>query len=147
MSPYYVRLVRPKLVHYEREVNEVLVVDGKTVDLAEPFDHYPFSKGLNHWVEKHNRYSDMEAVELVRQRQAAKPSLMTALAGPDFHSRRQAQKAIFYRMPCRPFIKWAYLVFLRRAFLDGRPGMTYARLMYIYEFLITEKAREISSGR
>ena len=61
ISPYYIRLVRPQMVRYEREINEVLRVDGEIVDLAEPFDHYPFSKGFRHWIDKHNTYSTMEA--------------------------------------------------------------------------------------
>jgi glycosyltransferase involved in cell wall biosynthesis len=51
MSPYYTRLVKPRCVHYERNVNEVLKVAGTIVDLGEPFDHYPFSKGIGHWID------------------------------------------------------------------------------------------------
>ena len=54
ISPFYVRLVRVGLAHYEREINEVLIVDGEITELSEPFDHYPFSKGLDHWINKHN---------------------------------------------------------------------------------------------
>ncbi|AIE86663.1 glycosyl transferase, group 2 family [Fimbriimonas ginsengisoli Gsoil 348] len=146
MSPFFVRLVMPNRVRYEREVNEVLIADGEIVDLKNPFDHFPFSKGITHWVDKHNRYSSMEAQELVRQRAAHKPSLKSALFERDFNNRRVAQKAIFYRMPLRPLVKWLFLVIAKRAFLDGKPGMTYARLMMIYEYLIDLKAKEIESS-
>ena len=59
ISPFYVRLVRAERAHYKREINEVLVVEGDIVDLAQSFDHYPFSKGLDHWISKHNTYSRM----------------------------------------------------------------------------------------
>lgn len=41
ISPYYVRLVRRGRVHYEREINEVLVVDGEIGQLSCMFDHFP----------------------------------------------------------------------------------------------------------
>ena len=34
------------------------------------------------------------------------------------------------------------MVFVRGAFLDGRPGLTYARLQAIYEYMIVLKTRE-----
>src|SRR5262249_37614154 len=61
ISPFYIRLVRPEGAHFERVVNEVMKVDGDLVDLSQPFDHFPFSKGISHWIQKHNLYSSMEA--------------------------------------------------------------------------------------
>jgi glycosyltransferase involved in cell wall biosynthesis len=61
ISPFYIRLFRRGAATYEREVNEVARVRGRIGDLQEHFDHFPFSKGLSHWVDKHNRYSTLEA--------------------------------------------------------------------------------------
>ena len=47
------------------------------------------------------------------------PSLRVAIWGKDFHTRRLHQKALFYRMPGRPLIKWCYMMFVRGAVLDG----------------------------
>lgn len=143
ISPFYVRLVRPRRVCYEREVNEVLRVEGAIVDLQESFDHYPFSKGLSHWVDKHNRYSTMEAVRARAERVGGEVfSVSKALFSGDFNVRRYHQKGIFYRMPFRPASKWLYMVLWRRAFLDGYAGLTYASLQAFYEFLIVAKERE-----
>lgn len=144
ISPYYVRLVRPKRVRYEREVNEVLQVDGEIADLQEPFDHYPFSKGLAHWVDKHNRYSTMEAARALTERAGGDAfSLAKAIFARDFNVRRYHQKGLFFRLPCRPLLKWCYMVFWRGAFLDGRAGLTYAALQAFYEFLIVQKEKEL----
>lgn len=143
ISPFYVRLVKTGRAHYEREVNEVLVVDGAIHDLNEAFDHYPFSKGLDHWIAKHNVYSRMEA-ELIASGQGIKPSWKTALFGRDFNERRGHQKAIFYRLPGRPLIKFLYMLFVRRAFLDGAAGIRYASLQAIYEYMIVLKVKELS---
>lgn len=145
ISPYYVRLVRPTKVCYEREVNEVLRIEGEIAELSEPFDHFPFSKGMHHWLDKHNTYSDMEA-RLITDAQTtalAEPICWRkALFASDFNERRAHQKSIFYRMPMRPLIKWLYMVGIRRAFLDGRAGMTYAWLQCFYEYMIVLKTRE-----
>jgi glycosyltransferase involved in cell wall biosynthesis len=141
ISPLYVRLVRPQSVHYEREINEVLVVDGPIADLREPFDHYPFSKGMDHWLAKHNSYSRMEA-DLILSRSIARPSLKVALMGGDFNERRVHQKAIFYRLPARPLIKLLYMLVWRRGVLDGVAGVRYAILQAIYEYMIVLKVKE-----
>lgn len=141
ISPLYVRLVRPQRVRYEREVNEVLVVDGQIADLRESFDHYPFSKGIDHWLAKHNSYSRMEA-DLILSRSTARPSWRVAFLGADFNERRVHQKAIFYRLPARPLIKLLYMLVWRRGVLDGVAGIRYAMLQAIYEYMIVLKVKE-----
>jgi glycosyltransferase involved in cell wall biosynthesis len=146
ISPFYIRLVRPERSHYTRAINEVLEVDGPIANLSYPLDHFPFSKGIVTWVEKHNLYSTMEAELIVRNQGLQNPSLQTALRHPDFHTRRLHQKAIFYRLPGRPLLKWLYMVFLRGAILDGAAGLTYATLQSFYEYLIVLKTKELRRG-
>jgi glycosyltransferase involved in cell wall biosynthesis len=145
ISPFFIRLVRVGRARYEREINEVLRVDGDIVDLREPFDHFPFSKGLDHWLAKHNVYSRMEA-ELIAHGGAVVCSWRTALLGADFNERRVHQKALFYRMPARPLVKFLYMVVWRRALLDGWPGVRYAILQSIYEYMIVLKVRELEQA-
>ena len=146
ISPYYIRLVRPGRSRYTRAINEVLEVEGRIADLVHPLDHYPFSKGIAHWIDKHNVYSTLEAELIHRQQGLQNPSLKTALRGSDFHTRRLHQKALFYRTPGRPLIKWLYMMFVRGAILDGPAGFTYATLQSIYEYLIVLKTRELRRG-
>jgi glycosyltransferase involved in cell wall biosynthesis len=143
ISPWYIRLVRPELARYSREINEVLEIAGTVGELASPLDHYPFSKGISHWLRRHDVYSSMEARLIAEGGGLSHPSLKTALTSRDFHERRLHQKALFYRLPGRPLLKWLYMVLVRRAFLDGRAGMTYARLQAIYEYMIVLKTREL----
>lgn len=146
ISPFYVRLVKVGRAHYEREINEVLVVDGDIKDLKEPFDHYPFSKGLDHWIAKHNVYSHMEA-EVIAAGKVISPSWKTAFFGRDFNERRGHQKALFYRMPARPLIKFLYMLLVRGAFLDGKAGVRYSTLQAIYEYMIVLKVKEIEHSQ
>ena len=146
ISPYYIRLVRPERARYTRAINEVLVVDGPVAELLHPLDHYPFSKGIAHWIAKHNTYSTMEAELIFRQQGLQDPSLRAALTHPDFHTRRLHQKALFYRLPGRPLIKWCYMMFVRGAVLDGAAGIAYATLQSIYEYMIVLKTKELRRG-
>lgn len=142
ISPYYIRLVRQGKARYTREINEVLEVDGRVAELKAPLDHFPFSKGMAHWIRKHDVYSTMEARVIADGASRKNASWKTALTGKDFHARRVAQKAIFYRMPARPAIKWLYMMFVRGAILDGRAGIQYANLQAMYEYWIVLKTRE-----
>jgi glycosyltransferase involved in cell wall biosynthesis len=147
MSPFYIRLVMPRHARYEREVNEVLRVEGAVHDLREPFDHYPFSKGMAHWIAKHNTYSTMEARCVIDSRRGAVPfSPRLAFTARDFNERRFHQKELFYRMPARPLVKFLYLYVVRRGFLDGRAGFTYAMLQSVYEWFIVLKTRELAAA-
>ncbi len=88
----------------------------------------------------------MEAELIYRQQGLNNPSLITALTSKDFHTRRLHQKAIFYRLPGRPIIKWLYMVFVRGAILDGAAGLTYATLQSIYEYFIVIKTKALRRG-
>jgi glycosyltransferase involved in cell wall biosynthesis len=143
ISPFYIRLVRPELARYTREINEVLEIAGEVRGLEGPLDHYPFSKGISHWLRKHDLYSTMEAELIAARTGLQRPSLKLAFCSPDFHERRLNQKAFFYRLPARPLLKWVYMVLFRGAFLDGRAGLDYATLQSFYEFMIVLKTREL----
>ncbi len=147
LTPFYVRLLRPERVHYVRDINEILEVDGAIGELSAPLDHLAFSKGLNHWVAKHNVYSTKEAELLASGDAVLAASWRQALFASNFHERRVAQKALFYKLPGRPLIKWFYMVLLRGALLDGRAGLTYATLQAFYEYLIEAKRTEILRRR
>ena len=141
--PFYTRLIRRGQARYIREVNEVLEVDGLIGDLATPMKHFPFSKGLARWFEKHNVYSTMEARIVAEKQFSTHASLRVALTEKDFHRRRVAQKAIFYRLPLRPLIRWFYILIVRRGIMDGYAGFTYATLQALYEYMIVLKTKEL----
>jgi hypothetical protein len=88
----------------------------------------------------------MEAELIYSQQGLQKPSLRSALRDPDFHTRRLHQKAIFYRLPGRPLIKWFYMMFVRGAVLDGTAGVAYATLQAFYEYMIVLKTKELRRG-
>ena len=146
MMALYTRLVRVGFVRYTRDINEFLEVKGETGQLDHRFDHYSFSKGLDRWFERHNLYSTMEARIVADRSFTTDASLRTAFFHRDFHTRRRAQKAIFYLLPGRPLLRWAYLMFVRKSVLDGKAGLIYATLQAMYEWQIVLKTREMLAG-
>lgn len=143
-SPFYIRLIRPEKIRHERLINTVSIPDGPVGQVSGYLDHYPFSKGIGHWIDRHNSYSTFEAQQIISNRQASERlSLVKALTAKDFHLRRYHQKELFYRLPCRPLVKFLLLYIVKRGFLDGRAGLTYALLQSIYEYFIVLKVREL----
>ena len=145
-SPFYLRLFRPEKMRYERLVNPVSIPDGPVGELSGYLDHFPFSKGMSHWLDRHNSYSTLEAQQILQNRAAHREfSLRQALFATDFHERRYHQKELFYRIPARPLFKFLLLYVIRRGFLDGQAGLTYALLQSFYEYMIVLKTRELST--
>lgn len=148
ISPFYLRLFRPEKMRYERLVNPVSIVEGSIGEIEGYLDHFPFSKGVGFWLERHLKYADLEARTIAENRaRNVDFSLRLALTAGDFTTRRFHQKEFFYRLPARPLFKFLYLMFGRLAFLDGRAGVTYAFLQSIYEYFIVLKQREMEHGR
>jgi glycosyltransferase involved in cell wall biosynthesis len=147
---WFVRLFRPQRIRYERLVNPVAVVDGMVGEIEAHIIHYPFSHGVSHWIARHNRYSDMEAIESDKLRhggERAPAGRGASVWSKDPNERRRALKDIFFRLPGRPLLKFAYYYAWRRGFLDGRAGFTYATLQAIYEYLIACKGVELERRR
>lgn len=146
-SPFYIRLIRPEKIRHERLINTVSIPDGPVDQVSGYLDHYPFSKGIGHWIDRHNSYSTFEAQQIISNRQVGERfSWVKAFTAKDFHLRRYHQKELFYRLPCRPLVKFLLLYIVKRGFLDGRAGFTYAVLQSIYEYFIVLKVRELETA-
>jgi len=146
-SSYYLRLFRPEKMLYERLVNPVSLPDGPVGEVSGYLDHFPFSKGMSHWFERHNAYSSLEAQQIVENRRGGRSfSLVRAFTAKDFHERRFQQKELFYRLPARPLVKFLILYVGKMGFLDGSAGLTYAVLQAMYEYMIVLKTRELEDA-
>lgn len=143
-SPFYIRLFRPEKMRYERLVNPISLAEGPVGQVQGYLDHFPFSKGIGHWVDRHNSYSKFEAEQIAsNRRQNEDFSIIKALTAKDFHERRFHQKVLFYRLPLRPLVKFLLLYVVKRGFLDGRAGLRYSILQSIYEYMIVLKVDEM----
>lgn len=124
--------------HTEREV-----CDGATSFLKETYPHYTCSKGLNRWIEKHNRYSSDEAQETLQQLEHGSVDWRDLFFGKSEIERRRALKDLSLRLPARPLLRFIYMYFFLGGCLDGRAGMAWCTLQAFYEYLILLKVWEM----
>lgn len=141
---WVVRLVRPERVDFEqREINCYWLVDGREGQLQNHFMHYSFNKGISWWFDKHNRYSSHEARESLNSLADEHIDWRGILQARDAVRRRRMLKALSFRLPGRPQLRFLYMYIVRRGFLDGWPGYIYCRLLASYELMIIVKIAEI----
>lgn len=138
---WFGRLARLGRVQVKRAINEEYHTDGQVGFLREHLLHYPFNKGLHAWLEKHNRYSTMEAEAMMSP--GAHRLRLRDLCHSDPTVRRKGIKALVNSLPGRPLLVFWGLYFMRRGFLDGRAGLTFCLLRAFYEFMIDCKVKEI----
>lgn len=141
------RLFRHALGRYEKitdvdtasgdnEIHEHIIIKGATDRLTSLMDHYAFPT-VDVFVEKHNRYSNWEA------RVATSGHLDTGEIQSSHVGWRRRLKTISQHLPFRPFLRFCYVYFWQRGFLDGREGFYFARLHGFYEFLSLAKTHEL----
>lgn len=122
----------------DNEVHEHVVVQGRTARLRCEMDHYAFPDVAT-FVEKHNRYSNWEArVSLDHVLGKGAGHLQASRVGW-----RRRLKIVSQRLPGRPLLRFCWVYFWQRGFLDGREGYDFARLHAFYEFLCVIKTREL----
>ncbi len=138
-----VRRGRARFVNSGHGEVPVPPVDGRVARVREPIVHYPFSKGLSDWLDRHNRYSSREAALELDERV---PIVWSELFGRDGILRRRALRNLGRRMPCRPLLRFVWQYFWKWGFLDGRAGLTFSTLMAMYEAMIVMKRRELQGG-
>ena len=124
--------------HTEREV-----CDGATSFLKETYPHYTCSKGLNRWIEKHNRYSTDVAQETLYQLEHGNVKWRSLFFGKSEVEKRRALKDLSLRLPARPVLRFFYMYFILGGCLDGRAGTAWCTLQAFYEYLILLKVWEM----
>lgn len=140
---WVMRLFRPEKIRFARTINLEYLADGPVGYLRSHFIHNGFNKGFNAWFEKHNKYSNQEALEAIMHISQSHVDWGGLIAFGDAVRRRRALKHLSFRLPFRPTLRFLYMYLFRLGFLDGWPGFTYCRLMSIYEYMIVLKMKEI----
>jgi glycosyltransferase involved in cell wall biosynthesis len=135
------RVFRPEKIRYERLAHPVAIVEGRVGRLEGHLVHQPFSHGVSHWFDRHNRYSTLEAEDLLRE--VSGRTDWGGIVSRDATRRRKALKHLAYKLPGRPPLMFMYLYLWRRGFLDGVPGLYYAAMRAAYELMIDVKVREL----
>ena len=103
---------------------------------------------LSEWTARHNRWSDLEALELQRPQDV--PGKLAGELSSDPRKRRRLYKGFYYRLP--PGLRaLGYFVFryvVQFGFLDGRAGFYYNFLQSLwFRMLVDAKLAEARSER
>ena len=126
--------------HGQRELT-----DGEIGRMKSPYIHDAFSKGLDDWLAKHNRYSSGEAAQAIREREI--PINWSKIFTGDRVERRRELKHLAYRAPARALVRWWIIYLFQGGFIEGRPGRTYATLLTTYERMTGIKIRWLEHSR
>ena len=104
---------------------------------------------LTEWTTRHNRWSDMEAAELLRPPLDNAGQIRARLSG-DPRERRRLYKSHYYKAPplLRALLLFVYRYLLQGGFLDGRAGFFYAFFQVLwFRMLVDAKLHEQRSCR
>ncbi len=138
---WQLRLLKQGQVRYQKEGHgQREVLDGSAGYISAPYDHLGFSKGVKEWVARHNEYSSNE-IELIKALANAPIGISGLFAG-DPIQRHRTVKRLSARTPLRALVVFVYLYFIRRGFLDGRPGLLFCLLRVANEIHMAAKLAE-----
>lgn len=113
-------------------------IKGEIGYIKEGYLHFGISKGWSEWIERHNRYSNLEAsfryfncppVSNILKRHAS--------------LRNVALKCWLSKLQVWPFIRFFHAYFINLGFTEGKQGFLYCVNNFYYEFMISIKYREI----
>ncbi|MHC4946788.1 MAG: glycosyltransferase family 2 protein [Planctomycetota bacterium] len=134
---------RGRARYEEREVHEHMLVDGPTGYLSGHLEHHD-RRGLEAYIAKHNRYSTLEAREIVRAAGGGSPDGIEArLGGDPLQRRRWIKEHVYPRLPAPWLFRFLFMYVLRLGFLDGLTGLRFCLFIASYELHIGLKIVEL----
>lgn len=127
----------------ERWMDEHIVVDGPVGQLdGELIDDN--LKSLTWWIQKHNLYSNREAVEVLKLKYA--PDTANKKVAGSAGLKRLIKERIYSKLPVVPkvFAYFLYRYVIRLGFLDGKAGFAFHFLQgFWYRYLVEAKVQEV----
>ena len=136
---------RGKARYEEREVHEHMVVDGEITALKGHMEHWD-RRGLEAYMAKHNRYSTLEAKEILKQEHKQDKTIDAKLLGNAQQRRRWIKRHIYPWLPAKWLFRFLWMYVLRLGFLDGLTGLRFCLFISSYELLISLKMVEMRQG-
>jgi len=138
-SNYEMRLWKTgKAVFEDRPVNEHALVRGRTMKIKGMVEHHDY-KSLSGWIDKHNRYSSLEARNYIAGNWTG--DLQPRVFGNP-EERRMWLRCAYWKCPGRLILYFLYRYLLRLGILDGRAGFRYCYLHAAYRYWTELKISE-----
>lgn len=138
---YQLRLLRVGHVRFRKDGHgQREIVDGRCHWFRSGWRHEAFSKGIEQWIARHNRYSTEEVARIIELRQ--EPLHLSRLFSSNRAVRSREKWKLWSRVPGKPLLRFLEMYLLRLGFLDGRAGFIYALLIMTHWVHINAKVQE-----
>ena len=135
---WHPRLLRRGTTRFTGGVWESFIPQDNISRLLNPYEHYGFSKGLDDWIDRHQRYSSWDALQIFQYRSERNPSTYSSTR---FASSR---KLIAVLWPLRPLFRFFQKYIVNLGFLEGWQGLLYCLLITIYDIFVVVKYIQLS---
>ena len=140
---WHPRLLRRDSLRFEGGVWESFPDGARIGRIEAPYEHFAFSKGIDDWLERHQRYADWEADKVYRYLLSRKEEDLGTRRS--ILLRRFAAKA----WPAKPAMRFTQKYLIQGGFLEGWQGLIFSLLMSLYDLITTikviEKIREANN--
>lgn len=134
---WHPRLCRRGYIHFKGGVWESFSTDKLVGRIHEPYEHYAFSKGVDDWLRRHQRYADWEAQRIVDYIDGNKHDVFIS-------SRKESLRTLsarFWRF--RPLLRFCQKYILQGGWQESWQGFVFCAMMALYEFITVLKVVEI----
>jgi glycosyltransferase involved in cell wall biosynthesis len=128
----------------DMEVHERVIVDGTVGEIHTPLIHEDY-KGLEAYIDRHNKYSTWEArlrTTYLSEGKYGSQSVEPRLFG-DAQERRRFLKKIAIQIPFEPLLWFFYHYVVRLGLLEGRPGLIASQIRMHYISHVRAKMYEL----
>ncbi|MDP7005592.1 MAG: glycosyltransferase [Phycisphaerales bacterium] len=136
---------RGKAIYEDRDVHEHMLVEGKIGKLRGLMEHND-RRGLECYLDKHNKYSTLEAREIVSKPKKNENTIEPKLFGNVQERRRWVKHFIYPWLPGKWLFRFIWMYGIRLGFLDGLTGLRFCLFISTYEIFISLKMIEIKKG-
>ncbi|MGC2166027.1 MAG: glycosyltransferase family 2 protein, partial [Gallionella sp.] len=127
VNPWHLRLFRSGVGQCENRLYDQHFVATRPTGKLHGLMHDKNASPLSDWTARHNRWSDLEADQIMDEDTARSDVLQPRLFG-DARERTRFIKEMYYKLPIglRAFTYFVYRYFFRLGFLDGVAGFYFA---------------------
>lgn len=134
---WHPRLLRRGTIHFEGGVWESFSSQVGVSRIYTPYEHYAFSKGLDDWIDRHQRYSTWDSKQIHEYNNS--PSSNTYA-----HTRQRYIRSLSSSLwPLRPVVRFLQKYILSGGFLEGWQSLLYCLLIFTYDLFTVVKFIEL----
>lgn len=119
----------------------ITITEGRSITLKNKLIHNDY-KGITAWIDKHNKYSSREVLDLLGENEEKVDLKSLSMAT---RIKRFVKFKIYYKLPMgmRSYLYYIFRLYVKGGILDGREGRIFTYLQaYWYRYLVDVKMYE-----